>query len=203
MRPHQQHTLKSRQRGHRGAQPTHLAVMLKVQGAQAGIDVVTAHATHQLSGQMQLFGGAVRAGQHAPLLGAVIGIDLAQTIGDVFEGRGPIHRQPFAVLLEHGLGESVGAVERLVGEAVAIGDPALIDGLVFKRHHPHHLVVFHLHDQVGARGIVRTDRAAAAELPSAGVVAEGLAGQGPHRADVDHVARQLGVHGGTDKGFNL
>ena len=66
--------------------------MLEVQGAQAGIDVVATHATHQLSGQMQLFGGAVRAGQHAPLLGAVIGIDLAQTIGDVFEGRGPIHR---------------------------------------------------------------------------------------------------------------
>ena len=200
---HQQHTLKCGQRSHRGAQPTHRAVMLKVQGPQAGVDVVATHATHQLRGQMQLFSGAVRAGQQAPLLGAVIGIDLAQAIGDIFERRGPIHRQPFAVLLEHGLGQPIWAVECFVGEAIAVSDPALIDGLVFKRHHPHHLVVFHLHHQVGTCRIVGADRTATAEFPSACVVAKRLAGQGTHRADVDHVARQLRVHGGTNKGFNL
>ena len=38
------------------------------------------------------------------------------------------------------------AVQALVAEAVAVGDPALVDRLVLARHHAHHPVAPHLHD---------------------------------------------------------
>ena len=44
------------------------------------------------------------------------------------------------------------------------------------------------------------NRLAARQLPSASRVAERLAGQGTDRADVDHVPRQLAVHGPTHEG---
>ena len=47
------------------------------------------------------------------------------------------------------------------------------------------------------------NRLAARQLPGAGVVTERLAGQGTDRADVDHVARQLGVDRLAQEGFDL
>ena len=85
------------------------------------------------------------------------------------------------------------AVQRLVREAVAVGEPAFVDVFVLERHHAHHLVALDLDDQVGAGRVVRADALAARQLPGAGAVAERLAGERADRADVDHVARQLGV----------
>ena len=47
------------------------------------------------------------------------------------------------------------------------------------------------------------DRLATRQLPSARAVAKRLAGQRAHRAKVNHVARQFGIHRHTDKGFDL
>ena len=94
-------------------------------------------------------------------------------------------------------------MEGLVAEAVAVGDPAFVDGLVFQRHHTHDAVIFHLHDQIGSGGVVRAHALAAREFPGAGLVTEGFAGQRADRADVDHVARQFGVHALADEGFDL
>ena len=129
--------------------------------------------------------------------------DLIEPIGYVLECGLPVHLQPLTVLLEHGLGQAFFAIEGLVREAVTIGNPALVDGLVLERHDPHHLVVLHLDHQVGPGGIVWADALAARKLPRPGAVAERLAGQRAHRADVDHVAGKLRIHRSPDKGFDL
>ena len=50
---------------------------------------------------------------------------------------------------------------------------------------------------------MRTYGFASAQLPSAGLVTKGLAGQCADGANIDHVARELGVHALADKGFNF
>ena len=99
--------------------------------------------------------------------------------------------------------QAVGRVEALVGEAVLVGQPALVDRLVLERQHAHHPVLLHLHHQVGAEAVVRRDRLAPRQLPGARLVAERLGGQRADRAEVDHVARQLGVDRLADEGDDL
>ena len=50
------------------------------------------------------------------------------------ERRLPVGLDPLAVALEHRLGQPVLRVETLVGEAVLVRQPALVDGLVLQRH---------------------------------------------------------------------
>ena len=198
-----QGALQIGQCGNRGAQPTHAAFMEEVGRAQAAVDVLAAQGARQVGREVQLFGGAVRAGQGADGVCAMGVLDLLQAIGHVLEGGLPVNGFPFAALLEHGRGQALVAVERFVGVAVAVGEPAFVDSLVFQGHDAHDAVVFHLHNQVGAGGIVRADRLATAQLPGAGAVAERLVGERAHRANVHHVARQLGVDGGADKALDL
>ena len=87
----------------------------------------------------------------------MVGLDGIQTIGDIFQSNLPIHGLPLAALLDHGLRQAFRAVERFIAVAVAVGNPALIDFFIFKRNHTQNLMVFDLHDQVGTRGVVRTD----------------------------------------------
>jgi hypothetical protein len=95
----------------------------------------------------------------APMLAAPwLALDLLQAVGHVLQCGLPIHLAPFAILLEHGLGQALVAVQGFVGEAVAVGDPALVDVFVLERHDAHHLVVLDLDDQVGTGGVVRADR---------------------------------------------
>ena len=176
---------------------------MEVSCTQAAVDVVTAQCAHELRGQMKFFQGAVGAGQATQRCRTVFGFDLLHAIGHIFQGCSPVHGMPMAVLFDHRLGQTVGAVQGLVAEAVAIGNPAFIDVFVFQRHDTHDLVVLDLNNQVGTRGVMRTDGFAATQFPGPGLVAERLAGQCPNRADVNHVAGQLGVHGFTDKGFDL
>ena len=206
VRAHHQHALHGGQRRQGATQPTGGAVgthVAEVGGAQARIDVLAAQATHQSAGQSQLFDGAVGAGQKTDAVGTMVGFDLLQPIGHVFQGGLPIDRFPFAALLEHGLGQAVFAVQGFIGVTVAVGDPAFVDGVVFQRHHAHDAVVLDLNDQVGAGGVVRAHALAAREFPGAGLVTEGFAGERAHGADVDHVAREFGVHRLADKSFDL
>ncbi len=198
-----QGTVQRAQLGHRQAQPAGTSTGGEIGVAQAGVDVVGTQAANQLTQQVQLFDGAVLGGQRTDGGRTVLGLDALEAVGHVFQRRGPVDFTPLAALLDHGLGQAIVAAQGLVAEAVAVGDPAFVDRLVFERHHAHHLAVLDLHDQVGAGGIVGRDALAARQLPGAGAVAEGLAGERADRADVDHVARQLGVDRTTDEGLDL
>ena len=89
-------------------------------------------------------------------------------VRDGLERLGPVHLDPGAVLAHHRAREPVLGVEALVGEAVAVREPALVDGLVLERQHAHHALLLHLHHEVRAQPVVRRDRLAARELPRAG-----------------------------------
>ena len=133
----------------------------------------------------------------------MVSLDGIQTISDIFQRHLPIYGLPFAALFDHGLCQSIRTIERFIAVAVAVGNPALIDFFIFKRNHTQNLMVFDLHDQIGTGGVVRTDGFASPQLPGTRLVAKWLAGQCTHRANVNHVAREFGVDGFTDKGFNL
>mmetsp|Transcript_8062 Transcript_8062/g.15621 ORF Transcript_8062/g.15621 Transcript_8062/m.15621 type:complete len:463 (-) Transcript_8062:293-1681(-) len=199
-------TVKLRQAGDTGAEPARLAErrgIAEITVAQAVIDVVAAQAAHHLGQQVELLDGAVGRSQGADGLGAVISLDGLQAIGDVFQRGGPVDLLPGTALLDHRRGQARVAVQRFIAEAVAVGDPAFVDLFVLERNDAHDLVVLDLHDQVGTGGVMRADALAARQLPGAGAVAEGLARQSADRADVNHVARQLGVHGAADEGLDL
>ena len=128
---------------------------------------------------------------------------VAQRVRGVIEGDVPIDLLPFAALLHHGFGQSVGGTQALVGETLLVREPALVDVVVLQRQHAHHLVVLGLHDQVAAQRIVGAHRLAARELPGAGREAEGLGGQRADRAEVDDVAGKFGVDGLADERHHL
>ena len=50
---------------------------------------------------------------------------------------------------------------------------------------------------------MRSNRLATTQFPGTGAVAERFAGECTDRADVDHVAGQLGIHRGADEGLDL
>ena len=80
---------------------------------------------------------------------AVLVFDLVQAFDHVVQCGLPIHFLPLAPLLDHGAGQALFTVQGFVGEAIAVGNPAFVDRLVFHGHHTHDFVVFHLNNQVG------------------------------------------------------
>ena len=102
-----------------------------------------------------------------------------------------------------GVRQALGGVEPLVGEAVLVREPALVDRLVLQRQHAHHAVPLDLHDEVAAERVVRGHRLAPRELPGARGVAERLRGERADRAQVDQVAGELGVDGLADERDDL
>ena len=165
-----------------------LAFVCKICGTQTCVDVLATQTACQRSGQIQLFSRAVWAGQGANGLCTVLCFHSLQTIRHIFECGLPIDFFPLAALLQHGLGQTLVAVQSFVAETVAVSDPAFVDLFVLQRHHAHDFVVFHLHDQVGASGVMWADRFATAQFPGACAVTERLAGQRAHGANVNHVA---------------
>ena len=157
-----QRPIQLAQFGNGHAQPAHLALRISKFGMpQAIVDVAAVQCAHQLRGQPQFFHRAVRAGQQAHAGGAFFLGNVAQTAGSVFQRRLPVHFQPAPILFDHGLGQAVGAVERLVAETIAVGDPAFVHGLVLERHHAQYAMVFDLHNQIGTGRVVRADAFAA------------------------------------------
>ncbi len=75
--------------------------------------------------------------------------------------------------------------------------------VVLERQHAHHRVLLHLHHQVRAERVVRRDRAAPRQLPGARLVAERLRGERADRAEVDHVAGELGLDRAADERHDL
>ena len=137
---------------------------------------------------MQFFQCAVWADQSTNAACTMVFADLIQTIGNIFQSGLPINFFPLTTLLDHGRAQSICTVQSFVRKAISVSNPALIDFFVFQRHHTKNFVIFNLDDQVGARRVVRCNRFAARQFPCAGAVAEWLAGQRTHGADVDHVS---------------
>ena len=97
----------------------------------------------------KFFERAVWADQSADAAGTVVFADLVQTIGHIFQSGLPVDFFPLTALLDHGGAQTVGTVQGFVREAIAVGNPALVDVFVFQRHHTKHFVVLNLHHQVG------------------------------------------------------
>jgi len=129
--------------------------------------------------------------------------DATQPSGDELERRLPVDPLPLRALLDHRRSQPLVAVERLIGEAVLVGEPALVERFVVVGQHALDHVVLGLHDQVRAQRIVRAHRAPARQLPGAGGEAEGLGGEGADRAEVDDVAREFGIDRLLDEGHDL
>ena len=191
VRADHQHALQVRQGSNRQAEVAHAFGRDKLSVTQAMVNVVTAQPAHQRPGQHQFFKRAVWAQQGPQAARAMLGFDLRQPVSHILKSRLPVHCLPYAPLLDHGAGQALIAVQRLIRKTVTVRYPAFVDSLVLQRHHAHHPVVFHLHHQIGSGGIMRADRLTARQLPGAGAVTEGLAGQGTDRANVNHVAREL------------
>ena len=186
--------------GHAG----HRLVEREVRLAQAEVDVLRADAAHQRAGKVELLDGRRGRDQRADRFGAMLALRTsASACADVVERDLPVDLVPGALLLDHRREQAVRRVDAFVGEAVAVRQPALVDRLVLERQHPHHAVVLDLHHQVRAERVVRRHRAPAGQLPGARLVAERLAGQRADRAQVDHVARQLGVHRAAQEAHDL
>ena len=84
-------------------------------------------------------------------------------------------------------------MQAFVGKAIFVRQPAFVDRIVFERQHTHYFGTLDLDDQIGAEAVMRADRLAARELPGASAVTEGFGRQGTNRAQIDHIARQLGI----------
>src|ERR1700681_4493565 len=121
----------------------------------------------------------------------------------VFKRGLPVRLAPRALALDHRLQEPTFGVETFIRKPVAIGEPAVVDRLVFLRNHAHDAIVLDLHDQVAAETVVRRDRPAASELPGPRQVSEGLRGQRADGTQIDHVAGQFRVDGVADEGQDL
>ena len=107
VRAHDQHALQGGQGCDRRTQVTHAIGRREVSVAQAIIDVFAAQAAHQLASQVQFFERAVRADQGANGRGTVVALDLLEAIGHVFQGRLPVHINPFAAMFDHGRSQAL------------------------------------------------------------------------------------------------
>ena len=179
------------------------AIRAEIGLAQPEVDVIAADAARELGEQMELFERGVGCRQETDRFAAVRVAYLREALRDRIEGGGPVHFAPPSVLAQHRRRQPIGRVQSLVGEAVLVRQPALVDRFVLEREHPHHPVLLDLDHQVRAEPAMGAHRALARELPGARGVAERLRRKRPDRAQIDHVAGQLRVHGLPDERENL
>src|SRR5690606_6802215 len=111
---------------------------------------------------------------------------------------------PFTlVITDHGMQQAVFGVEAVIGEAIAIGDPAFVDVFVLEGHDTLDTVEFDLGNEVRAKAVVRTDGTATRQFPRPRRHLVGLGQQRPNRTEVDHVAGEFRLDRLTDKGGDL
>ena len=162
---------------------------------QPRVNVLGAQRTGEHAEQAKLFKRGHRRSQSRNLLPALLGSNAGELGGHELERLLPVGFSPRAIgITQHGARETIFAVEPFVGKTIAVRNPALVHRFIFERHHTHDLIVFDLHHEVSADAIVRTYRTAAGKLPSTSAVAEGLRGERTHRANINHVARELGLN---------
>ena len=178
-------------------------VATEIRLPQSEIDVVGAERARESRRQRHLLEGRVRRHERAQRGAAMALDDRGKMVRHEIESRRPVDGHPFAAFLDHRSGEPLVARQRLVREAVLVRKPAFVHCGILERHDAHHAIAFHLHDEIAAERIVRRHRTAPRELPGPRRVAERLRGQRADRADVDHVAGQLGVDRVADERDDL
>ena len=183
--------------------PGALGVHAEIRLAQPEVRVARGKFARELAQQEQLLERLVGRRQRPDACGTVPIAYAPQLAGDEIERDLPLDLLPGAAPLQHGPGKTLLGIEALVGEAVLVRKPALVDGLVLAGQYAHHAVLLDLHGQVGAQPAMRAHRGPAGEFPRARRVAEGLGGERPDGAQIDHVARQLRVHRFADESDDL
>ena len=150
----QQHAIQCVDFGHCHAEPEHAVAHAGIRLGETVVDVFAAQAAQQLGEQIQLLDRLVRAGETGDGCGAIGLADLVQTNGHMFQGLLPACFPPLPVLLEHRPGQAVWRIQRFIAVAVAVGDPALVDGLVFLGHDAQDTIVFNMHLDIAAQAVV-------------------------------------------------
>src|SRR6185437_8594712 len=132
------------------------------------------------------------------------GAGAPQRLGRRGQRRIPFELAPAAVgLLDRRGLQAIGAVDALVAEAIAVGDPGLVDFLARARHHAHELPAQHVTVELRAHAIVRRDQRILRHLPAAAAIAEGLAVERADRAQINDIAGELVIDAALDVGANL
>ena len=127
----------------------------------------------------------------------------AEAFSSEAEGGFPIGLEPVVALLDTRRGQAVRRIEAFVAEAIPVRYPGLVDGVIFFRHHPHHLVALEMHVQVRSHRIVRRHTVALGNFPRPRLEAEWLGSQRTDRTDIDDISRQLGFQRAGHIGANL
>ena len=154
------------------------------------VDVVGAQAAGDAPEQIELLERARAARQHAELRPA-----RAQPFDNLVERTFPVGLDPFLAVAQQRALQAIGAVHALVAEAVAVGDPGLVDRFVLTRHDTHQLAAQHVAEQIRADSVVRRDERLRSHFPGARAEAVRLGDERTDGAQVDDVARELVVHG--------
>src|SRR5690606_20959446 len=102
----------------------------EVAAAQPMIEVRAAEPAREAREQIELFECRGRRGNRTDLLSAVVLDDTRETFRRRRERRLPLHFLPHAILPHERAHEAVFAVDALIAEAVAVGDPRFVNVLV-------------------------------------------------------------------------
>ena len=183
--------------------PGTLAVTGKITATRTEIDAARTQATRQLLQEIEFFQGGMRRCQRGNRFAAMRSGNVLETIGDVIQRDLPFDFEQFAANPHGGFLQAPVGIQAFVGEAILVGNPALVDFLVLTRHNTHHLVSPDLHGEIAAQAVVRTDAFVPRHFPASGRVTEGLGSQRTDRTQIDHVAREFGIHTASDKGLDF
>src|SRR5215472_12086047 len=103
------------------------------------VDVARAQSARDAPGEVELLQGAGWAGEDTQRRRTRL-----QSFGNLTESRLPINLDPLLALANQRTLQSIVTVDSFVAEAIAIGDPDLVDRLVLARHHAHQLPTQHM-----------------------------------------------------------
>ena len=139
---------------------------------------------------------ALLVGRHAPGDRADAPVGALERRGRLVERALPGDLAQLAAVADHRPRHALVDVDRLVGEAAAVAQPAVVDLWVVAPEHAQDAVVADREGDVALAGAQPAHRAGALDVPRARAEAVGLGGQRAHRAQLDDVAaegRDVGV----------
>ena len=149
------------------------------------------HVAQQAAEQEALLVARPRAGERR---GARSGA--AQAAGGLGERPLPADGAKLAAVADHRRGDALVDVDRLVGEAALVAQPAVVNLVVLAGEHAQHALVAHRQRDVALRGAQRAQRSGALDLPRPRAEAVGARGERADGTQLDDVAaegRDVGV----------
>ena len=129
-----------------------------------------------------------------PASAAVVRPERLSAAAAWFERPLPRDRTQLPAVADQRLGDTLVDMEGLVGKAALVAQPAIVDLVVVARQHPQRALVADGEGDVALRRAQRAHRPGVLDVPGPGTEAVGARGQGPHRAQLDDVARGRGRH---------